>query len=280
MMLKRRKTRLGYSRRAYKQKDHARSAEISLAKGWGNISIEPYMPFIPIHRFAGSGFSTRLCCPVSKDIIHCHSLGESAYARLLMWTPGHRRLYSQVALPRQHTLQIAESLGIRHPRYPDGTLCVMTTDFLQLLEIDGKRQFRAISVKANKPKSKRKLELLKLEEEYWASKNVSCHLCLKSDASRTILSNIRYVESFVGVSDLIWGSHKWNEYEAPLYLYVQQGYPPTQAARIVEARLGMPKGSGLSLFRFFIANRIWEINWSIELNPLKPLTILERSVQI
>jgi hypothetical protein len=238
------------------------------------------VPFIPIHTFAGSGFSTRLCCPVSRDIIHCHSLGEAAWARLLCWTTGgHANLFSQVALPRQDTLRIASALGIRHPRYPDGTCCVMTTDFVQLMKINGKRQYRAVSVKAKPPLTKRKSELLEIEKVYWSEKNIPFFVCYKTDADRIVLGNIRWVEAFVGVSSMIWGSDKWRLYEPLLYMFILEGMPPAHAAKAAEAKLGMPKGSGLSLIRFYIANRIWEIDWAIELNPLKPMVILGRQAE-
>jgi hypothetical protein len=273
----RRKIRLTFSSKAYNKKNFAASAAIALKKGWGQIGVEPYHPFIPVHQLAGYGFSVRLCCPRTGESIHCHSLGEANWARIHLWTKGHKRLFTQVIIPRQASQRIAKELGIKHPNYPDGTPVVMTTDAVHLCLVDGVQIFTAYSVKL-KPHGlkRRKLDLLAIEKRYYEELGIPWSLKFRYDADQTILGNIRFVESFVGASTLIWGSTDWERYEGAIYTGVMSGLPLNEACWSAEKALDMPQNSALTLARFFIANRIWDIDWTVPINPFKPLVVLQR----
>jgi len=274
---KRRKIRLTFSSKAFNKKSFAASAATALEKGWGQIGVEPYHPFIPVNRLAGYGFSVRLCCPCTGESIHCHSLGEANWNRIHLWTTGHKRLFTQVAIPRQASQRIAKELGIIHPTYPDRTPVVMTTDAVHLCLVDGVHIFTAYSVKL-KPQGlkQRKLDLLAIEKRYYEELGIPWYLKFRYDADQTILGNIRFVESFVGASPLIWGSTDWKRYEDAIYAGVASGIPLNAACWSAEKALDMPQNSALTLARFFIANRIWDIDWKVAINPTKPLVVLQR----
>ena len=75
------------------------------------------------------------------------------------------------------TLQVAEDLNIKHPMtHGDGLSepWVMSTDFLLMLYGEnGKRTLLAISVKDKEPLTKRKKDLLKIEQQYWKHRGVT-----------------------------------------------------------------------------------------------------------
>jgi hypothetical protein len=130
--LVRRHFQLVKSSRAYLQVEHMKKVEKALQEGRGQMTKLPYVPMIDVS-FCSTGFVTRHRDPATGEIIHCLSSGESDAARSLLWLPGHVRLYSQVALPRQVTMRIADQLGIDHPRFPDRkTYLVMTTDLVHV----------------------------------------------------------------------------------------------------------------------------------------------------
>lgn len=66
------------------------------------------------------------------------------------------------------TRQIAEELGIRHPRDP----WVMSTDLLISFRIGTVIKFLAISYKPSLPTDKRKLDLLRIEKAYWEARGI------------------------------------------------------------------------------------------------------------
>jgi hypothetical protein len=279
--LKRRKFRMGFSSRAFHQKDYARSAEIALLKRWGIIGPGPYHPFIPVRRLAGSGFSGRLICPYTGELIDCHSKGEINWARLLLWVEGHRRLFPQVALPRQATMRIAKEQKVIHPRYPDGTPAVMTTDFVHLTEQNGDLVYAAYAIKHSPEKlKKRKRQLLDIEEQYFLEKGIPWFLKYRYEANQDILYNIRAVDAYVGASPMIWGSDQWQKFEPSLFAKVSEGLPLHRACQAVEPKLKMKPRSALTLVRFFIANRIWRIDWSRRFDALAPLPIVQRCPEI
>ena len=277
----RRKVRLTFSSVAFFKKDYAASAAIALKKGWGQIGTEPYRPFIPVHRFAGCGFSVRLCCPRTGESIHCHSLGEANWGRILLWQEGHVQLFSQVAIPRQDSMRIAAKLGIKHPVYPDKTMAVMTTDFVHLSLVGGVRTFTAYSIKPSPQAIKqRKAQLLAIEKQYYRELGINWVLKFKHDADQKVLANIRFVEGFVGQSPLIWGSDRWNLFEPGIYAEVSLGLPLNRACQNAQKKLQMPRNTALTLVRFFIANRIWHIDWAILINTSAPLDVLRRSPEL
>lgn len=68
------------------------------------------------------------------------------------------------------TEQISNELHIRHPRLTketDGELWQMTTDFLVFCDVDNDLRPLAVSVKPDKPLTKRQKELLSIEKAYW-----------------------------------------------------------------------------------------------------------------
>jgi hypothetical protein len=97
---------------------------------------------------------------------------------------------------------------------------------------------------------------------------------------RTTSAHIRAVDAYVGVSPEIWGSDQWQKFEPPLFAKVSEGLPLHRACQAVEPKLKMKPRSALTLVRFFIANRIWRIDWSKRFDALAPLPILQRCPEV
>ncbi len=278
---KRRKRRLGFSPKVYFQKDDAASDARKLAKGWGQIGVNPYNPFTPVHLFAGHGFSGRLPCPRTREIVHCHSLGEIGWGRILLRYPNHFYLYSQVAIPRQHSERIAKENKIRHPKHRCGTPSVRTTDFVHCTLVDGGAFYEAYSIKSSPDSlSKRDEELAKIERIYFEEQGISWQLRFRSEIDPIVLANIRFVEAFSGVSPFIWGSDCWKAFEPALYKAVASGSPLNEACKSVERKLRMPKFTALTLVRFFLANWIWLIDWVTPIDTFSSLELKGRCPEV
>jgi hypothetical protein len=274
-LTRRRKFRMRFSSKAFFQKNKAREAELALGRGWGIIGCEPYYPYIPVHRYAGSGFAVRPLCPLTGELIHCHSLGEGHFALQLLWAEDHVRLFSQVAIPRNDSVPIAKFLKIVHPRFSCGTPSVRTLDFVHLCT--GGRWF-AYSFKNSRESVKpRDRDLIEIERKYCEDNNITWSMAYKTDLDRDLIQNIQWVEAFVGVSPMIYGSNRWKELEPEFFAQVRSGNPLNQASCAAQRKLRMPKNTGLTLVKFFIANRIWKINWKKRINPFEPLAILGRN---
>lgn len=84
--------------------------------------------------------------------------------------------YDHYGLFYPGTLEIAKSLGIRHPRVPSteggSAPFIMSTDLLITFEINGEYKLLAVSYKPKLPTSKRALELLQIEKGYWEARGI------------------------------------------------------------------------------------------------------------
>lgn len=94
------------------------------------------------------------------------------------------------------TLSIAQRLGVKHPRVTGGGRSDnwrMTTDqVLVLKRTDGQLELLGVSYKPNKAElSKRARELLKIEKEYWAARDVQWLLITPELFHRSVTDTLR-----------------------------------------------------------------------------------------
>ena len=199
-------------------------------------------------------------------------------ARQLAWQANHWYLYSQVVIPRQDSIRIAKDLEIRHPRFPGGIPSVRTLDFVHLAT-DG--VYTAYSVKAS-PESLSPFDLRMMAIERRYCEEVGFDWCskFKSQVNATVIRNIRWIEGNEGISPLIYGSEQWRRLEPTFHEKVTSGKPLNRACATAERKLRLPPTSGLTLVRFFIANRIWSIDWETLINPFTPLSIVGRNLEV
>lgn len=103
------------------------------------------------------------------------------------YTNGYGQLYPG-------TLEIAEKLNIKHPIIRGkGTFeyWKLTTDILITLKVENELKFIAVSCKKKYPKSERKIDLLRIEKEYWETRNVQWLLITPELYERTYYNLLR-----------------------------------------------------------------------------------------
>lgn len=98
------------------------------------------------------------------------------------------------------TLEIARKLQIRHPKiYGDGTSCdwVLTTDLLGYCNSrNNDAGLIAVAIKPVDTLSKRKLQLLQIEAEYWKVREVTWLLVTPSEYDKTTALTLRCAEAW------------------------------------------------------------------------------------
>lgn len=150
----------------------------------GNAEGRHYRPFLHIRDVPSTG-NSYMPWGITTGREH-HFLSELEYQHFLLFEFDETiiDIREQFALvPRGETQAIAETLGIKHPRFPgSGLYTVMTTDFLLTRQTGQMTQYEAISVKhssALDPSSKgfaRVMEKQCLEMEYWNEKCIPWHI--------------------------------------------------------------------------------------------------------
>lgn len=151
-----------------------------IAQGYGQGEGALYKPWLTVRDVPSKGRSHRPPCLKSGRELHLLSDREMACFLHAQFSPIVVDIREQFALlPRESTEQIADVMGVRHPRYFGSRANqVMTTDFLLTLRsANHGYRYIAISVKPSDKllpleKNRRTQELLEIERRYWNARGI------------------------------------------------------------------------------------------------------------
>jgi hypothetical protein len=180
----------------------------------------------------------------------------------------------QFALPRDATLSIADELGIRHPT-ADGVPVVMTTDLMVFLT---NLRRMAVSVKsASELTSRRALEKLEIERQFWTRQNVPWHLITDKEMSRAERVHHQQTAPWLVLNGLEQGADYWDRQAAVALPQLKRALKASPATRVIdfvrrlEASHGWPAGDGLSALRRLVAVGLLAFDHSRRFDPFRPL---------
>lgn len=167
-----------------------------IKQGRGQGEGKDYDPWLKVHEVPSRGRSHKV--PGLKTERTHHFLSDGEYSLFLL-SEFRRRVvdlreqYPLFGPPR--TSEIAEKLGIRHPRYPGTTLdIVMTTDLVLTVEDEsGKKRYVARSVKRTSDLTPRSLEKLEIERRHWEEQGVPWALITENDIPKQEVQNIEWL---------------------------------------------------------------------------------------
>lgn len=98
---------------------------------WFRDIQKNYRPFLTTNSVNKYSRRHQYFCPIQSRIIHLLSDGELYAYQGLIRAPGTTDVLEQYALDPEWTVEIAESLGIRHPEnLKSGSIHIMSTDFV------------------------------------------------------------------------------------------------------------------------------------------------------
>lgn len=181
------------------------------------------------------------------------------------WVDSVVDIREQYPLERNKTQEIAEKLGIWHPRYPEGetkdgeeVLTVMTTDLLLTIRtFDNKEENLAISVKpAVKLEEKRTLEKLQIEKSYWEEKGIEWRIVTEKDINKNFTENmkdIHYRKEPLPQFD--------EEYFQRLSIKLGDGLKDSLDDNVLsyfdnfDKKYNLEEGMAISLFKYCLANK-------------------------
>lgn len=167
-------------------------------QGFGQGDGSKYKPWARVRDVPSIGRSTRFACLRSYRTHHLYSDVESAHFLLADFRPNVCEIREQFALlPREETLNIADALDIRHPRFPGTTTpIVMTSDLVVSTATDGGEPDFVLSVKRSSsilPGAKslrRTIEKLAIERAFWQRKRVPWYLVTEAHFDATVVRNL------------------------------------------------------------------------------------------
>lgn len=204
---------------------------------------------------------------------------ETSFFFVLDWSQSVLDIREQFPLlPLEETQEIAEQCGFVHPTDPKTQHPgVMTTDFLITLKQSDRETEHAHAIKpAADLQSQRILEKLEIERRYWERRNIDWGIVTDQEIPKALVENLKWLRSCYQLEDLVPLSQTdITRIESVLTPQVIQGKTPL--AKITNAcddQLGLSPGTSLSVVRYLIANRQWQVDMSQRIQPSKKLNLL------
>ncbi|UYM14930.1 TnsA endonuclease N-terminal domain-containing protein [Endozoicomonas euniceicola] len=202
-----------------RKKVSAQDVERWVGRWESSMSSGIYKPWVEVQEVPSRGRSRKVN-GVKSNRIH-HFLSDLEYNLYLMFE--YDKSITQIKeqypqLPQTDTVDIANELGIMHPRYPQSkTPKVGSTDFLiDKLRNDGTVEQIAISAKyekdfdPNKKTAKRTLQKLELERLYWAKKGITCKCLTEKSINKNMIYNLKWlIQSAKITSELEFIKSDW-----------------------------------------------------------------------
>lgn len=170
------------------------------AQGLGFGEGATYKPWIDVRCFSSRGRMSRRPGVTTRRMHHLFSDNEDHFFLMADYASAVVDIREQFPLfPESSTQEIAQSMGVRHPKYPySRTQLVMTTDFLlTVIEKSGPRSLIAWSLKsADELRGRNRksvLAKLEIERRYWLQRGVPWRLFTNEDFDQTFIDNLDWL---------------------------------------------------------------------------------------
>lgn len=252
------------------RKSPQKKIEELIEKGWGQGEGLTYHPWLEIQGVPSKGVRTREKGWKTGRVHHVMSRIELMYLYLLEWSRIVFDIREQYPLlPQERTLEIAEELGIEHPKDPySHENIVMTTDFMLTINRGTGRELCARTVKPVVNLGKRELEKFRIEQRYYQEQGIDWELVTDQVIPFTLSRNIDslhdnyYLEKHRGLDQ------KTLDIVAPRILKVYRDSNLTLAneALKLDKDFGFEVGTCLFITKHLLARKIWLTDMGKEIN--------------
>ncbi|MBW4522822.1 MAG: TnsA endonuclease N-terminal domain-containing protein [Scytolyngbya sp. HA4215-MV1] len=241
-----------------------------------------YQPWLQIQDVPSQGLASRVKGWKTGRDHHLLSQLETSYFYVLDWSQSVLDIREQFPLlPLEETQQIAEQCEYIHPTDPQTQQSVvMTTDFLITLKQSDHEIEKARAIKPVADlQSQRTLEKLEIERLYWKRRNIDWGVVTEKEIPKTFVENLKWLRSCYWLNDLApLNQDDITRIEAVLTPQVlQEKTALTRITNTCDDQLGLSPGVSLSVVRYLIANRRWQVDMSHRIQPSRVLTLLSIS---
>lgn len=266
---------MGKKRRRWNEKQYQKYIKEGRGQGIG----AEYIPWIKIQDFPSNGVCSRIRGRTTGRIHHLLSRNESAYFYLLDCSENVSDIREQFPLRLQDTLDIARSLGIRHPwDYSSDFPIVMTTDFL----ITTPEGILARTVKETEALSDRRvLEKFAIEQAYWKCHAVDWKIITEKQIDFEKSRNLQWLYYGQPFEELVPDLREQDRILAAfLDMYETSGLPLPDAIEIIETCHTLTPGGGVAAFKKLIILGLIRLDLSQRIDPAEMYCRKERINEI
>lgn len=258
-------------------KDNKKLLKESRGSGIG----KEYLPWIRIQDVPSKGRVSRIKGITTGRQHELMSDMERDYFYLLDFSDEIMDIREQYPLlPIEDTLAIALELGIKHPEDPQThEPIVMTTDFLITINKDD--QFIDVA-RTIKPKddllNKRVLEKYEIERQYWKRKEIDWAIVTEQEINKTVAQNISFVHGYRNIEDIdSFLEISSLEIKDFIYEFLKRIVDDKRSMRNIcsefDSDMHLEKGSGLSIFKYLVINKIIDISLKEKIDVNKNILI-------
>lgn len=264
------------------KRKRTKDIEKMLEEGRGSGIGKKYIPWITIQDVASKGRVTRVKGIKTGRQHELMSDMERNYFYFLEFSDEIVDIREQYPLlPLEDTLAIAMELGITHPRNPKtNEPIVMTTDFFVTIQRNGEYFEAARTIKSKDDLLNRRInEKFEIERKYWEKKEIDWGIVTEQEIDKTIAHNISFIQgykdltridSFQGIDNL--------DLKDLVYEFIKRIIDDERTIRKIcfefDRDLGLEKGSGLSIFKYLIMNKIIKIDITKEIDVNEHIPII------
>lgn len=252
-----------------------------ISEGRGSGIGKDYIPWIKIQDVASNGRATRIK-GIKTDRQHeLLSDLERDYFYILDFSDDVVDIREQYPLlPIEETMDIAMELGIKHPTDPkSGEPIVMTSDFLITLKDKDEYIEVVRTIKQKDDLLKRRInEKFEIERVYWQRKELDWGIVTEQELDKITAHNISFVHGYKNMESIDSFSEISNlDIKDLIYEFLKRIIGDKRSMRSIcsefDQDMSLEKGSGLSIFKYLVINKIIDIDIKEKIDVNKNIVI-------
>jgi hypothetical protein len=142
----------------------------------------------------------------------------------------------------------------------------MTTDFLVTINIDGKDVDIARTIKFKDDlNNKRVLEKFEVERRYWEKQGIDWGIVTEEEIIKDLAQNISYIHTYYNIDELdSFSNMEKRDIEDLVMEYIKRLIDGNVSVRQISNKFDddsfLPKGTGVSLFKYLLMRKIIQID--------------------
>lgn len=254
-----------------------------IKEGRGQGEGADYKPWLEIQDVSSNGYSTRSLGWKTERKHSFLSELELQYFYTLEWSPYVIDIREQFPLlPLEKTVEIAERLGIKHPREngSTGPLKVITTDFYLIVKTQSGAKTIVRSIKPTGKLTIRELEKFDIEKIYFKEMGINdWGIVTNTDIPKTFIKNISWLYDAKTLNNRPnIDSSLVSKLEPRLYKAIKtEELGLSNLALKYDEIFGLEFGSCLFIIKYLLANKIWQADIMNKLiNPSDKIEIFDK----
>lgn len=253
-----------------------------IKEGRGIGTGSKYMPWLTIQDVPSLGRATRLRGIKTGRQHELLSDMERNYFYLLEYSEDVIDIREQYPLlPIEETIFIANELGIKHPKNPEtGKNIVMTTDFLITIATkDGINEVARTIKSKDDLLDRRIIEKFEIERVFWKKRDIDWGIVTEEEINKIIAHNISFIQGYKDIKNIdSFSEMEVIEVKDLIYEFLKRIVDDERSMRSIclefDNDMNLQKGSGLSIFKYLVINKIIEIDISREIDVNKNIPVI------